>query len=122
MSAPRHPRGTRLADRRAIEQWSESVRGQRLLALESGELRRLLPDIFGRHVLQVGSWLGGSALLEGAETLHRAVLGTAIGGNASAVLDPEHLPLPARRVDALIQHHHLQFSSSPPTVIAESAT
>lgn len=121
MSAARHPRGTRLSDRGALEQWSASARGQRLLALEASEMRRLLPDIFGRHVLQVGSWLGGAALLDGAETLHRAVLGTTVGGNASAVIDPEHLPLPARSVDALILPHTLEFSGSPHTVLREAA-
>src|SRR3546814_17811306 len=48
-------------------------------------------------------------------------LGTAIGGNASAVIDPEHLPLPARSVDALILPHTLEFSSSPHTVLRETA-
>ncbi|NGY03677.1 class I SAM-dependent methyltransferase [Solimonas terrae] len=121
MTPARHPRGRRLSDRGALEQWSASPRGQRLLALESAELRRLLPDIFGRHVLQIGSWLGDSRLLEGAETLHRAVLGTAIGGSASAVIDPEHLPLPARSVDALVLPHTIEFSGSPHTVLREAA-
>jgi SAM-dependent methyltransferase len=121
MFPARHPRAARLSDRAALEQWSESARGQRLLALESAELRRLLPDIFGRHLLQIGSWLGGNRLLDGAETLHRAVLGTAIGDQAAAVIDPEHLPLPARSVDALILPHTIEFSGSPHTVLREAA-
>lgn len=121
MTAPRHPSGTRLFDRGALESWSSSAQGQRLLALESIELKRLLPDIFGRHVLQIGSWLGGNALLDGAETLHRAVLGTAMGGSTAAVIDPEHLPLPARSVDAVILPHTIEFSDSPHNVLREAA-
>lgn len=121
MSAPRHPRGVRPFDRGTLERWAASPRGQRLLALEAAELRRLLPDVFGRHVLQVGSWLGGTGLLEGAETLHRAVLGTAQDGHAAAVVDPEHLPLPARSVDALILPHTIEFCASPHTVLREAA-
>jgi SAM-dependent methyltransferase len=121
MPARRHPHGSRLFDRGALESWSASARGQRVQALESAELRRLLPDIFGRHVLQIGSWLGGRALLDGAETLHRAVLGTAMDLDAAAVIDPEHLPLPARSVDAVILPHTIEFCESPHNVLRETA-
>ncbi|MGH8444505.1 MAG: class I SAM-dependent methyltransferase [Solimonas sp.] len=121
MSARRHPRGTRLFDRRTLERWSESTRGQRLLHLEGRELRRLLPDIFGRHVLQIGSWAGGVHLLDGAETLHRAVLGTVMDGGAAAIIDPEHLPLPERSIDAVILPHTLEYCESPHKVLRETA-
>ncbi|MFT4046574.1 MAG: methyltransferase domain-containing protein [Solimonas sp.] len=121
MTARRHPRSTRLFDRRTLERWSESVRGQRLLQFEARELRRLLPDIFGRHVLQIGSWAGGTRLLEGAETLHRAVLGTVIEGGGAAIVDPEHLPLPERSIDAVILPHTLEYCESPHKVLREAA-
>lgn len=121
MWARRHPRGSRLFDRRTLERWSESPRGQRVLQREAREMRRLLPDIFGRHVLQIGSWAGGPRLLEGAETLHRAVLGTVMDGAAAAVVDPEHLPLPERSIDAVILPHTLEYCESPHKVLREAA-
>jgi len=121
MALRRHARSTRLFDRGTLERWSESPRGQRLLQLEARELRRQLPDIFGRHVLQIGSWAGGARLLEGAETLHRAVLGTVMGDGSSAIVDPEHLPLPERSIDAVILPHTLEYCESPHKVLREAA-
>ncbi|NKF23366.1 methyltransferase domain-containing protein [Solimonas marina] len=120
MPARRHLNGSRPFDRGVLEGWAASPRGQRLLALEATELRRLLPDVFGRHVLQIGSWLGGNALIDSAETLHRAVLGTVVGDSAAAVIDPEHLPLPARSVDAVILPHTIEFCASPHNVLREA--
>src|SRR3546814_10032884 len=76
------------------------------------------------YEMRISDWSSdvcSSDLLEGAETLHRALLGTAIGVNAAAVIYPEHLPLPARSVDALSLPHTLEFSSSPHTVLRETA-
>lgn len=117
----RHFRRSRLLDRDALETWSASPQGQRLLELEAQELRRLWPDVFGRHLLQLGNWTGGAALLQGAETLHRAVLGTINDGAVSAIVDPQHLPLPEKSVDAVLLPHTLEFSESPHTVLRETA-
>ena len=117
----RHLRRSRLLDRHALETWSACAQGQRLLELEAQELQRLLPDVFGRHLLQLGNWAGGARLLQGAETLHRAVLGTINDGAVSAIVDPQHLPLPAKSVDAVILPHTLEFSASPHTVLREAS-
>src|ERR1700751_2650411 len=69
-------RGGQPFSRYTLTLWQRSPRGRRLLALEERELRRVLPDIFGRHILQVGNWGRGQRLLGSADTLHRAVLGT----------------------------------------------
>ncbi len=117
----RHPHGARLLDRAALEQWMDSPQGMRLRALEAQELRRLVPDIFGRHLLQIGSWTLDASFLQGAETLHRAVLGTVTDGSAAAIVDPLQLPLPAKSIDAVIMPHTLEFSESPHAVLREAA-
>jgi SAM-dependent methyltransferase len=105
--------------RHTLTLWLRSIRGRRLLALEEAEVRRLLPEIFGRHVLQVGSWGHGGQLVACAETLHKAVLGTVNGEPAAALIDPEHLPLLSKSVDAVLLPHTLEFSASPHTVLRE---
>src|SRR5689334_21009883 len=97
-------------NRQALELWLRSPRGRKLLALEERELKRVLPDVFGRHVLQVGSWGRGEQLLESSEMLHRAVLGTVPGLGAQALAEPERLPVAERSVDAVVLPHCLEFS------------
>lgn len=106
--------------RQALEAWLSSPRGQGLLALEAQEMGRLLPEIFGRHVLQIGNWGLNAELLTSAETLHRAVLGTFGGAASAAVIDPESLPLMEKSVDAVLLPHTLEFARSPHNVLREA--
>ncbi|HUP92832.1 MAG TPA: methyltransferase domain-containing protein [Solimonas sp.] len=103
----------------ALEVWLRSPRGRRMLEIEDREMRRLLPEVFGRHVLQVGNWGREGELLASAETLHRAVLGTVDDRAAAAVVDPEHLPIETRSVDAVVLPHTLEFAHSPHNVLRE---
>lgn len=105
--------------RHTLDLWLRSPRGRRLLALEESEIERVLPEVFGRHVLQVGSWGHDNQLIASAETLHKAVLGTVSGEASSALIDPEQLPLMAKSVDAVLLPHTLEFSRSPHNVLRE---
>lgn len=109
----------RLLDRAALEAWNRSPRGQRLLALESSELARLLPEIFGRHVLQIGNWGERDGLIASAETLHHAVLGTLQEAGVAAVIEHDRLPLPEKSVDAVVLPHTLEFARSPHPLLRE---
>lgn len=112
-------RGGAPFNRHTLELWLRSPRGRRLLALEEREIKRVLPDLFGRHVLQVGSWGRGDRLLEGSEMLHRAVLGTVPDLGAQALAEPERLPVQEKSVDAVLLPHCLEFSRSPYPVLRE---
>lgn len=112
-------RGGTPFSRYTLELWLRSPRGRRLVALEQRELRRVLPDLFGRHVLQVGNWGRGGQLLEGSEMLHSAVLGTVDCLGAQALAAPERLPVAERSVDAVVLPHCLEFSPSPYSVLRE---
>jgi SAM-dependent methyltransferase len=105
--------------RHGLELWLRSPRGRRLLALEERELKRVLPDVFGRHVLQIGSWGRGEQLLAASEMLHRAVLGTVPDLGAQALAEPERLPIQEKCVDAVVLPHCLEFSRSPYPVLRE---
>lgn len=112
-------RGGRPFDRYALELWLRSPRGQRLLELEQAELARVLPDLFGRHLLQIGSWGRGTALISAGQMLHSAVLGTVSGFEAQALTTPEQLPLLNKCVDAVVLPHVMEYARSPPAVLRE---
>lgn len=106
-------------NRHALRQWLASARGRRLLALESRELERVLPDLFGRHFLQIGNWGSGQQLLGSVDMLHRAVLGTVGDPDTQAVIQPESLPVLSKSVDAVLLPHTLEFSPSPHILLRE---
>lgn len=120
MSARSRERGGRPFDRFALELWLRSPRGRRLLDLEQSELGRVLPDLFGRHLLQVGSWGRGASLIAASQMLHSAVLGTVSGFDAEALAEPDALPLPNKTVDAVVLPHVIEFARSPAAVLREA--
>src|SRR2546425_987337 len=111
--------GGRPFDRHIFELWLRSARGRRLLEVEEAELARTLPELFGRHLLQIGSWGRGTRLLAASQMLHSAVLGTVRGFDEQALTQPEHLPLMAKSVDAVLLPHSLEFVRSPQSVLRE---
>ena len=108
-------------NRYTLSLWLRSVRGKRLIELESAELRRVLPDVFGRHLLQIGSWGRGDELLESCETLHHAVIGTVADFGEQARSLPEELPVLSKSVDGVVLPHTLEYSQSPHNVLREAA-
>ena len=106
-------------NRHALSRWLQSKRGKRLLALEERELRRVLPDLFGRHILQIGNWGARQQLLTASDMLHRAVLGTLGDPDTQAVIQPESLPILDNSVDAVLLPHTLEFSPSPHILLRE---
>lgn len=120
MTAWRPPQGGRPFSRHALELWLRSPRGRELIDLECSELGRMLPDIFGRHLLQIGSWGREGELLQKAETLHHAVLGTVPDFGAGAVAEVDRLPIASKTVDAVVLPHTLEFTPSPHNLLREA--
>src|SRR5581483_1674717 len=114
-------RGGQPFSRYTLTLWLRSPRGRRLVALEERELRRVLPDIFGRHILQIGNWGRGQRLLGTADTLHRAVLGTVSELDAQSLVKPEQLPVMSHSVDAVLLPHTLEFTQLPHNVLRETS-
>lgn len=117
--ATRAAPGGRPYSRHELALWLRSTRGRQLLASEERELRSVLPDLFGRHILQIGNWGRNGRLLAGAEMLHRAVLGTVRDGHEQAVVEPDRLPVQSKTVDAALLPHTLEFSRHPHQVLRE---
>lgn len=114
-------RGGQPFSRYTLTLWLRSPRGRRLLGLEERELRRVLPDLFGRHILQIGNWGRGQRLLSSADMLHRAVLGTVGEMDAQSLVAPEQLPVLSKSVDAVVLPHTLEFSRLPHNVLRETS-
>ncbi|MDB5985762.1 MAG: methyltransferase protein [Nevskia sp.] len=112
-------RGGQPFSRLALSRWQRSPRGQRLLTLEQRELEGVLPDLFGRHILQIGNWGNGLDLLKAADMPHRAVLGTLAEFDAQSLARPEQLPVLNKSVDAILLPHTLEFSKQPHHVLRE---
>ncbi len=108
-------------NRYTLSLWLRSLRGKRQLGLEAAELKRVLPEVFGRHMLQIGSWGYGDELLRHCETLHRAVLGTVGEFGAQALVSPEQLPILGKSVDGVVLPHTLEFAHSPHNVLREAS-
>lgn len=108
-------------NRLSLSHWHDSARGRQLLALERRELERVLPDIFGRHLLQIGSWGRNGELIQSCETLNHAVIGS-IGDNGDqAMAEIERLPIASKSADAVVLPHALEFSRTPHTILREAS-
>lgn len=113
-------RGGQAFGRYALALWLRSPRGRRMLAAEEAEMKRVLPDLFGRTILQVGNWGRGTRLIDSAEMLHHAVIGTLGTLGAQGVAVPEALPVLDKSVDAVLLPHTLEFAESPQKVLREA--
>jgi SAM-dependent methyltransferase len=120
MPLKRPRRGGLPLNRHTLHLWLRSPRGKRLLALEEREVGHVLPEVFGRHVLQIGCWGREGQLVARAETVHKAVLGTFADTGTAALIDPEQLPLPEKSVDAVLLPHTLEFAHSAHNVLREA--
>jgi SAM-dependent methyltransferase len=105
--------------------WFRSAPGRELLRMEQAVLDRMLPDLFGYHIVQVGS--GARALsLEASRIAHKVLIETEGGageapGMPAVVCASDALPLAADSVDVLVLMHVLEFSGNPHKVLREMA-
>ncbi|ROH91165.1 methyltransferase domain-containing protein [Stagnimonas aquatica] len=103
------------------QRWADSTHGRRLTSLEREEVARHLPELFGRHFLQIGAWGGEGDWLSGSEMLHRAVLAVGKQPGAQARVDAQHLPLASKSVDAVLLPHTLELVRSPHRLLRETS-
>ncbi len=105
----------------AIQQWFATPLGSQLLAEERDVLAKIMPSIFGYHLLQV-SVLSADTLIEcsGASHCFSLVPRIELGTPAQAlVADAENLPFSSECIDAVVLHHTLDFAGSSHQVLRE---
>ncbi|WP_151705483.1 class I SAM-dependent methyltransferase [Nitrincola alkalilacustris] len=106
-----------------ISAWFSTPVGQEFLAIEQELVSRLLPTLFGYHLVQVGfdcrySLYADSPISHKVMLCPRLELGM---GLSSIIGLSTELPLLSNEVDLLILHHTLDFSENPHQVLRESA-
>ena len=101
--------------------WLQHSYGRLLDSAVRVELARILPNLFGYHLLQLGAW-GGENLLAASRIQHCVVIEACTTVDASrcdAVADIEALPIATDSVDVVLLPHALEFNDSPHDVLRE---
>jgi len=105
-----------------LNRWFQKPLGQHLLSEEVEVLQKILPDLFGYHLLQVGN-VGYGCLLDSSRIMHRCLLSlsanmidkpyTSISGSAAA------LPFANESLDVVVLPHVLEFEEHPHEILRE---
>lgn len=125
---------------RELRKWYQRPFGQLLASAEKAELDRILPNLFGYHLLQVG--VGEPGLLSSSRILHRVTMtidedslgedrlqdsGTLNSKTTGSTMTdsrirgcPESMPVAPDSVDALLLNHALECTADPHQVLRES--
>ncbi len=104
-----------------LADWYASSLGKMLAEEEQDELDQVLPDLFGYHLLQLGS--SETSLLSASRILHKVVLD---GHQKNEIFPsqingiPEQLPIQPDCIDAVLLHHSLDLAMDPRQVLREA--
>lgn len=111
-------------DRQALHAWFSRYPGREIAKQETAQLGRVLPNLFGYHLLQVGR-LADFDLLSMSRVLNRNIVEIdgqhhghhypVVQGSATA------LPVESDSVDVVVLPHILEFEAQPHEALRESA-
>lgn len=106
--------------RQSLRAWFDTPLGRSLLAIETNQLRAILPRLYGLVTLQLGS-LSKMDMMEGCHAPTRVVLDPLHNGETTTVVQgvPESIPFEARSVDVALLPHTLDFAADPHQVLRE---
>ena len=99
--------------------WLETTVGQALLSQEHAHVGAALQQVFGDHILQLGSWGEPGLFLDRARTRYRAALEASGGPGVDAIVSHGQLAVGTDCVDAVFLPHTLEFSQAPHAVLRE---
>lgn len=106
----------------AMAEWFATPAGRAMLAREEAFLERVLPDLFGYHLMQLG--IDPARDLSRASRIsHRFTLSVRplqSSALSQLVATEDQLPLPSESVDLVILHHSLEFSRAPHQLLREA--
>jgi SAM-dependent methyltransferase len=103
-----------------LADWFGTGLGKRFMRAEVDALGRVVPDLFGFHMVQVGRAPGLElADLCRARRFHVVDLTTGAPSDSLCLAVPEYLPLRSDSVDAVVLPHVLEFCSDPYQALRE---
>ncbi len=112
-----------LQHRQQLQQWFQSDLGQALLQMEQQKIARILPDLFGYHILQLG-YLEQNHLLASSRISHKLISSLVIDGNttenANLVCSNHAIPIVSDSMDVVVLPHLLEFESNPHQLLRET--
>lgn len=118
MTGPKKP--TTVSD--GLRRWFEQVPGRYLIGMEQACLGRVLPGLFGYHIVQVGHCTSPD-LLDASRISHKMTLYLSAGADRNSgvtlVCSAESLPFAPDSVDVVVLPHVLEFASNPHRVLRE---
>ena len=109
--------------RRQLRAWYVRPLGQLVQATEQDLLNRVLSNLFGYHLVQIGAVGWEEHLLAASRIQHRVVLdkeGIANGAYDSVSGEPDSLPIATDSVDAIVLPHTLEFAHDPHQILREA--
>jgi len=102
----------------SLQQWYQSTLGQLLARAECEQLERILPDLFGYHLLQLG--VHGSENLCGASRImHQVRLDSHAEVPSSVYAHASRLPLASESIDVCMVSHLLEYDHDPHAILRE---
>lgn len=105
--------------REHLYSWFDSPLGRSLQAIETNQLRAILPSLFGKVAVQLGT-LGRMGMIESSPAPTHIVIDLLSHDHAVTVRGrPEELPFEHRSVDITLLPHTLDFAEDPHQVLRE---
>jgi SAM-dependent methyltransferase len=102
-----------------LRDWFRGEAGRAVALREVAVANELLQDLFGYHMLQVGSPYPDS-LIAASRIGHQIVMDrTALSGPASVLGRGDALPFQSGAIDVLVLPHGLEFAGNPQAVLRE---
>lgn len=106
-----------------LKVWFDTDVGQELLVAEKDLVDRLLPTLFGYHLIQIGVD-SRVRLYDESPVRNKFVIAPKLElgmADNCMIADSSELPLEQNSVDVVILHHALDFAQSPHQVLREAA-
>lgn len=101
-----------------LESWYQRPARQYLLAQERKLAEKLLEQVFGYHLLQIGV-TRNQPLVGDCGLNHTIYMGSTTSGQVGLVSEGDSLPLANDSVDAVLLHHALDFAPAPHQLLRE---
>ena len=104
-----------------MQSWFEDEPGNIVAAIEYRMLQRVLPDLFGYHIVQLGCH-HPAGLIDSSRISHRIFieLGTDPVPNTGMRCREDALPIASSSIDVLMIPHVLEFAADPHRVLREA--
>jgi SAM-dependent methyltransferase len=107
----------------AGEDWFAAPLGQGVLTMEKNRISRILPDLFGYHILQINGQ-ATEQLLDSSRIQHKIVFDQQDvqkpGKIPDVICSANALPVAPESIDVVVLPHVIEFSSNPHQILRES--